>query len=254
MTIICHVSDKKLDILIPQKPEGAICFSENKFITYFGQYLYLFELERLKENFRIEKVPTTGLASMRTVSPELCDGIERIRYKSKSLGWEWRCYSSIPVDEFALGVLEHWNHMEGIVDEPAIPAKYLSIYIDETESALDSLTEMLLAHENDRDAATTESLLILSHRIKGSSASVGLNRAAKLSHYMEDLLQTQHNGDAYLTADMTDVLLRCTDALRTYITGLKSSAPESTGFNSLCIDLLGLLKDNVKTGDSHKTR
>ena len=58
------------------------------------------------------------------------------------------------------------------------------------------------------------SLLIVSHRLKGSSASLGLNRAAKLAHLMEDLLQEVVGGTGRLTPKMVDALLTCTDGLR----------------------------------------
>jgi len=113
MTILCHVSDKLYPVLEPQKPDNCIYFSENKFISFFGEYLYLFDLKTLQDNFRIKKRPTTGLKTMCFIENRL--GPEEIRYHSKSLEWEWVCYNPIPVDQFALGVIEHWNHMEGVI-------------------------------------------------------------------------------------------------------------------------------------------
>ena len=129
MTIICHVSDKKLDILIPQELENAICFSENKFITYFGQYLYLFDLEVMIENFNIQRMPTTGLYSHRFLHGQP-ENIERLAYRSQSLGWEWRCFEPVDVEKFSLGVLEHWNHMRGIVGKGTVEGKMTEMAID----------------------------------------------------------------------------------------------------------------------------
>lgn len=127
MTILCHVSDKKVYTLEPQEPTGAICFSEDKFITYFGEYLYLFDLATLQENFRIEKLPTTGLYHTQYLPPE---GKEVIQYRSKSLEYEWRVYDCIPVDEFALGMLEHWNHMEGFIGKGSVESALHKMTID----------------------------------------------------------------------------------------------------------------------------
>jgi two-component system chemotaxis sensor kinase CheA len=130
------------------------------------------------------------------------------------------------------------DHMEGVVDEQAVPAKYLSIFIDETDLSLDSLTEKLLSLEADGGGAADEGLLVVSHRIKGSAASVGLNRPAKLAHFMEDILQDLRENNAPLTAEMTDVMLKCTDALRVYVEGLKANDPQSSDFGTLIGELI----------------
>lgn len=135
--------------------------------------------------------------------------------------------------------------LEGVADESGIPAKYLSIFIDETESAIDTLTETLLAQESNLDASANETLLILSHRIKGSSASVGLNRMAKFAHLMEDLLQMMRETGSRLTADMTDVLLKCVDAMREYVVGLKQGTPDSSHFGVLCRQLIRLRSSSI---------
>ena len=46
------------------------------------------------------------------------------------------------------------------------------------------------------DIAEGAPMLVLAHRIKGGAAAVGLNRAAKLAHMMEDVLQTLSDGRA----------------------------------------------------------
>lgn len=126
----------------------------------------------------------------------------------------------------------------GVADDTQVPTKYLSIFIDETELALDDLTEGLLAVECDDGRDPTEKLLCTAHRIKGSAACVGFHRAAQLAHYMEDLLQRLHHEGGSLTSEMTDALLKCTDALRKYVDGLKTGSAESDSFNVLAQELL----------------
>ena len=77
----------------------------------------------------------------------------------------------------------------GIKDDDEIPDKYLSMFVDEAEASLDALTSGLLALEGGASGGDLKSLLGTAHKIKGSAASVGLNRAAKLAHLMEDLLE-----------------------------------------------------------------
>ncbi len=123
-------------------------------------------------------------------------------------------------------------------DETEAPSKYLPIFIDEAEMSLDQLTETLLGDEQETGPQTIERLLITAHRIKGSAASVGLNRAAKLAHLMEDALQTLHERRQPLTPPITDALLACTDGLRQYVEGLKRGDAGTDEFQRLAVALV----------------
>jgi len=120
-----------------------------------------------------------------------------------------------------------------IGDESEAPSKYLSIFIDEAELSLDDLTERLLADEEEAEGETVEKLLVTAHRIKGSAASVGLNRAAKLAHLMEDALQTLNDTKRPLTPAITDALLAGADGLRRFVEGLKVGESRTEDFNQL---------------------
>jgi two-component system, chemotaxis family, sensor kinase CheA len=130
------------------------------------------------------------------------------------------------------------DHFANLHDEIENASKYVSIFVDETEMSLDQLTECLLAVEGRGTPQTLEHLLVTSHRIKGSAASVGLNRPAKLAHLMEDLLQNLREEGRPLTPRLIDALLACTDGLRRYVEGLKRGHPESREFNQLAHQLL----------------
>ena len=125
-----------------------------------------------------------------------------------------------------------------VCDEADVPAKYLSIFIDESQLSLETLSNTLLALEGMTGGDTDENLLITAHRIKGSAATVGLNRPAKLAHYMEDILQELRETGDPLGVELADALLQCTDALHTYVDGLKSGNPQSETFNELSHELL----------------
>jgi two-component system chemotaxis sensor kinase CheA len=113
-------------------------------------------------------------------------------------------------------------------DEQDLSEKYVAIFIDETEAALDELSDTLLALEGGGDTRQLNSLLVVSHKIKGSAASIGLNRPAKMAHLMEDLLQNLVQAGSVLSSEATDALLACTDALRQYMRQLREggSAPD----------------------------
>ena len=128
------------------------------------------------------------------------------------------------------------DHFDGLVDEQA-PTKYVAIFIDEAEMSIDAMTEVLLAEGSD-GRATTETLLITSHRIKGSAASIGLHRPAKLAHLIEDILQDLRDRGESPSATLVDAILRCTDALRTYVQQLRKGTPRSEHFGQLARELL----------------
>jgi len=130
------------------------------------------------------------------------------------------------------------DHFEGLEDDFQASAKYLGIFIDEAELSLDELTDTMLALESGAGPEATEKLMVTAHRIKGSAASVGLNRPAKLAHLMEDLLQNLIDSRRSLTPELTDALLLCADGLRHYVEGLKQGRPSSERFNQLAHELL----------------
>jgi two-component system chemotaxis sensor kinase CheA len=127
--------------------------------------------------------------------------------------------------------------MEGIDDESEISSRYLGIFIDETDMALDQLTETLLAMEGGDDRAKIERLLVTSHRIKGSAASIGLRRAAKLAHHMEDLLQNIFDRHLSLRPETADALLKCSDGLRQQVQSLRSGVKSGDQFGQLVREL-----------------
>lgn len=126
-----------------------------------------------------------------------------------------------------------------IRDESEISAKYLAIFIDEAYLALDDMTETLLgASVAGGGGETHERLLVLSHRIKGSAAAVGLNRIAKLAHHMEDLLQSLRETGQQLTDRTIEAMLKCIDGLRGYTDAVRKGDAPQDGFGALCQELL----------------
>ncbi len=113
-----------------------------------------------------------------------------------------------------------------VVDDNDIPEKYLSLFIAETEESLDALSEMLVAD----DEIEVNPLLVICHRIKGAAASIGLNRAAKTAHAMEDQLQQLRETGTSLSATLIDAMLAAIDALREFVQQLKTNSRRSDRF------------------------
>lgn len=107
-------------------------------------------------------------------------------------------------------------------DDEDIPPKYLAIFLDESEMTLDELSETLVAGP---DVNANESLLVNCHRIKGSAASIGLHRVARLAHRMEDLVQECRRQQRPVPSDSVDAMLRCADAIRSFTGGLRTGSP-----------------------------
>ena len=128
--------------------------------------------------------------------------------------------------------------MDDLLDESEIVPKYLAIFIDETELSLDSMAETLLALESGGCEEELKQLLITAHRIKGSAASIGLNRAAKLAHLMEDLLQKLVDDGRPMTPPLVDAMLKCADGLRAHIEVLKNGDQQGDRFAELATELL----------------
>lgn len=126
----------------------------------------------------------------------------------------------------------------GLKDDREDAQQYLSIFIDEAHTTLDELIEALLALETGGGKKQVEALFIAAHRMKGSAASIGLNRIAKLSHLMEDLLQTLVDKGCVPTPQITDALLSCTDGLRQSVNALRSGEPQEDRFAALAKELL----------------
>ena len=132
-------------------------------------------------------------------------------------------------------IRDEFAHLE---DDWESASRYLSLFIDESRETLDELTEALLALEAGGGRENIKQLFVAAHRIKGSAASIGLNRPAKLAHLMEDLLQILVDDGRALEPNAADGLLACTDGLRQYVNALRAGRPEEDQFDVLAEQLL----------------
>ena len=93
------------------------------------KYLYLFDLETMEKNFHIRKTSTEGLTHYTQLHPESMSE-NCLRYASQPLGYEWRVYGPIDVDKYCIGILEHWNHMRGIIGKGSVDGAMRELAID----------------------------------------------------------------------------------------------------------------------------
>lgn len=123
---------------------------------------------------------------------------------------------------------------DGLEDEAEIVDRYLAIFIDECDESLDSLAESLLTESGE---IPVDHLLVICHRIKGAAASIGLNRVARLSHSMEDLLQELREAGIPVSESIADALLQSTDSLRAYVQGLRAGIRPEDNFRDSYLSL-----------------
>ncbi|MBX3415921.1 MAG: chemotaxis protein CheA [Pirellulales bacterium] len=142
-----------------------------------------------------------------------------------------------PPSERADATTDETDPLAGIEDDYSAPSAYLEIFVDETGSALDALTDALVESNGPLESQAVNDLLVLAHRIKGCAASVGMLRAARLAHFMEDTLQALRDEQQPLMPELVTCLLGCVDGLRRYIDGIKIGKPHADDFGRLVLEL-----------------
>jgi two-component system chemotaxis sensor kinase CheA len=94
-------------------------------------------------------------------------------------------------------------------------SQYLGVFLDEAEEQLQQLDETIVRLEqtpDDLDLLNT--IFRAAHTLKGSSASMGFNNMATLTHRMESVLDLLRQGKLALSREIIDVLLAGLDELR----------------------------------------
>lgn len=108
-------------------------------------------------------------------------------------------------------------------------SQYMSIFLDEAEEQLQVLDESLVKLEDRRDdPELINKIFRAAHTIKGSSASMGFNQIATLTHAMENVLDLVRRQALTVTTELVDVLLEALDLLRQLIAEVAGTGSERT--------------------------
>jgi two-component system, chemotaxis family, sensor kinase CheA len=92
------------------------------------------------------------------------------------------------------------------------------IFVGETEENLQTMEEALVALEDSpADAELLQVVFRNMHTLKGNAATVGLDDVAQFAHIVEDLLDRVSSRAIALTPELTTVLLRSVDVLRSMV-------------------------------------
>lgn len=96
--------------------------------------------------------------------------------------------------------------------------KYRQIFFDETSEELNSLESLVLETEKTTaDIDAINSIFRLFHRLKSSSAMMGLHNFSELSHQAENLLSIIKEGKISADPSVTSILLSVIDSMRKLI-------------------------------------
>lgn len=125
--------------------------------------------------------------------------------------------------------------------------KYRQIFVDETSEELNKLENLILCiRDVSSDLKSVNSIFRLFHRMKSSSAMMGLNNFSELSHRAEDLLSLINKGIVTVDESIVTMLLSVIDILRNLIT-----EDEKDGTGQLKAEELLAQLDNIcKEADS----
>src|SRR5690606_5950653 len=107
-------------------------------------------------------------------------------------------------------------------------SQYLNIFLDEAEEQIQILDEtlVLLEQEGD-DKELLNKIFRAAHTLKGSSASMGFENMAQLTHAMEGVLDDLRHGTLAVTSEIIDHLLHSLDMLKELKDMIRSGQEEN---------------------------
>ncbi len=112
--------------------------------------------------------------------------------------------------------------------------KLVQAFVDQSVERLVSMEEALVTLEaHPEDGETLDTIFRVCHTLKGDADALGFANLTELSHHLEELLDRLRGGAARPTAELTTLMLECTDALRLMISdataGAEQERPELAG-------------------------
>ena len=118
---------------------------------------------------------------------------------------------------------------EGAHTPPLINQEYVKIFIEESGEDVVKLNETLIAFEKDKANRDTLNVLFrLVHRLKSSSAAIGLRDLGSLLHNGENILDRVRGGTLIITDQMVTLLLQMADMVTAAIGTLRAGGLPDT--------------------------
>ncbi len=118
-------------------------------------------------------------------------------------------------------------------------SQYLDIFIDETSEHIQSLSDNIMALEQEpEDADTINEIFRAAHSLKGMAGTMGFKKMQHLTHDMENVFQEIRNGNVKVNSNMIDILFECLSAVEEYLDTVKSTSDEGSNENEVLIKKL----------------
>src|SRR4051794_16030244 len=125
-------------------------------------------------------------------------------------------------------------------------SEYLPMFLAEAREHLQELNLAVVRIEDaPDDQQTVDQIFRIAHSFKGSSATMGFEGIAALTHRMEDVLELLRQRSGGLSRDAIDVLLECLDALSAAVESIETTGSETLDPAALVERLGDLIRDDV---------
>ena len=121
--------------------------------------------------------------------------------------------------------------------------QYLNAFIEEANEHLQALNQNLLELEKSSDdAAVIAEIFRSTHTLKGSSATMGFNHMARLTHEMENVLDVIQRKTVSVDAEMIDLLFKCIDAIESILNQVIDTGSEGDStYEDIIVELTELV-------------
>ncbi|WP_026911661.1 chemotaxis protein CheA [Patulibacter minatonensis] len=123
-------------------------------------------------------------------------------------------------------------------------SEYLPLFLAEASEHLQELNLAIVRiEETPDDADVLDGIFRIAHSFKGSSATMGFDGIAALTHRMEDVLELLRQRKGGLGRDAIDTLLACLDALSAGVEGIERDGVEDLDPTAVIARLDALVRD-----------
>jgi two-component system chemotaxis sensor kinase CheA len=125
-------------------------------------------------------------------------------------------------------------------------SQYLGIFLDEVEEQLQVLDESIIILEQEKDnVEVINKIFRAAHTLKGSSASMGYDNMAKLTHAMENVLDRLRHHDIEVTTETINLLLEALDNLQNLKNAIINNEEENIDVQELIKNLKKMAEGKV---------
>ena len=105
---------------------------------------------------------------------------------------------------------------------------YRGLFVAESRENHENLVMNLLLLEKGSDQGAIDEIFRSVHTLKGASASMGFSQLERLCHAMEDVFSLVRSGTAYISPELGNLLLSCSDLIEQMLDEIESGGDSSS--------------------------